>query len=155
MWESGTRRYADTALIYDDDDGYTAAICYHDNTAAEVNFVRSGDPFGSSWDRPVVAATGVNVGDSIDMVMMDDRPVIAFYDTVNTCLKYVVADDTNGACWGEPTVVDNDGSVGMYLSLAVVNERPAMSYYDGGIFVLKYTRMTTKPVYVNWIALEP
>jgi hypothetical protein len=33
--ESRTHRYADTvtALIYDDDDGYTAAICYHDTDA--------------------------------------------------------------------------------------------------------------------------
>ena len=106
------------------------AVSYYDIPEGALKYVRALDINGAGWGSPKTIDSGVDVGMSTSLFIVQGYPAISYYDFDNTRLKYVRANDAYGDSWGSPVVVDESSDMGMANSLAVVNGYPAISYYD-------------------------
>ena len=82
-------------------------------------------------------------GHWIDMISVNGRPAIAYYDHLGSGLgnlMYVRALDAIGTLWGTPIIVDSGGQVGHHVSIEIVNGNPAISYNDKSNGHLLYVR---------------
>lgn len=113
------------------------AICYFDDTADQLRYVRALDAAGSAWGTPLIIG-----GSSFysSMAVVEGCPAICY--AALTDMLYVRALDADGTAWGPVTTVDSVGFTGAYNSLAVVNGKPAVSYYNSTSEDLRYAQAT-------------
>lgn len=118
------------------------AIAYHDETNADLKFVRAVDANGTGWGAPQTLDAAGSVGNYTSLAVVNGNPAISYHDISNVTLKYIRATNASGTAWGPPQTIDTTGFTGAHTSLAVVNGNPAISYQDNANGDLKYIRAT-------------
>ncbi|MCD6282081.1 hypothetical protein J7J84_00530, partial [bacterium] len=119
------------------------AIAYYSWEDHKLKYVRADDANGDSWGSPLVLADA-RVGEfseyGLSLVVVHEKPAIAYEGRDPDGLIYVRALDANGDSWGSPILVA--GVYGTHeFSMALISGGPAISYYDPwDDFLLKYVR---------------
>jgi hypothetical protein len=84
---------------------------------------------GYGWfDGEGIDGAGDDIGQQLDMAMVNGNPAVAYYDASNQALMFARATDPNGVGWSDPVVVDGDAVAGTYLALELVDGNPAIAY---------------------------
>jgi hypothetical protein len=111
------------------------AIAYYDFGPQTLNYVVSTVANGlSGWTQHVVVGADSPEGEFCELLVIDGKPSIAYYNANKTALLYVRASTVDGlgggSDWQDLVTVDNDGDTGQHCSLGIFDGRPVITYFD-------------------------
>ena len=118
---------------------FIAVLATRDNSSLQSISVDGG---GSGGEGYFDASLGIDMGEFVDLSVVNGRPAVACYDSTNQKLMYIRANDATGSSWDSAVYPDPATSCGLNPSLAVINGRPAIAYesFENGTLDLKYVR---------------
>ena len=121
------------------------AIAYYNLEDHKLMYVRANDANGDSWGEPFTV-TDASMRDNyqrLSLVVVNDRPAIAYEGNEPDGLAYIRALDADGDSWGSPILVAYM-YMANYNSMAMINGNPAISHisyeFTEDIYILKYVR---------------
>ncbi|MCC7477024.1 PKD domain-containing protein [bacterium] len=132
--------------------GGNPAICFRDNTATTLHYIRSTNALGteeSDWSTPVQVSAAANSGWRSVMLEVEGNPAILHYNVNSMTVHYSRANTSTGTTavsWsaGTSITIDSSGSSTFEgLSAAIVSGNPALAYFNGTSGSLRYVRSAT------------
>ena len=120
--------------------GGVPAISYNDASGAGVlKFVTAADSSGMTWNAPVtVDAAGVT-GQLTNLLLVEGRPAIVYFDGADGSVNLAVADDFDGTAWSTFVTVSDIVAPKMGVAAEYVNGLLYASWIDGSDNSLYYT----------------
>lgn len=111
----------------------------------QFSYVRANDSNGTSWPQPQdLAPTSQNdinpVLITTDLLTVNGRPAVTYFDNSSTDLKYVRAADQDGTGWLAIQTLDANGYTGRFPSMTIVDSNPAICYENQDDSDLMYIR---------------
>lgn len=109
-----------------------------DSILQSINVTTEGEFTAQYFDETL----GIDMGEYIDMEVVNGNPALVCFDATNFKLLYCRANDVNGASWGTVIYADTAQFSGYHPSLSVINNQPAIAYerYSGTNLDLMYVR---------------
>ena len=97
------------------------------------------------WNKPIkIDDTNNDVGLYSSLIIINDIPMITYYDADYRQLKFISSINLTCNKWIKPIIIDNEGTVGLYVKLFETEGYPTVIYFDNETQSLKYSRLLNK-----------